>query len=135
MGKPGSGILDGNFQWLGSFEQCKSATEVEGTNVSFNTQYCLAPVVTLKSILSPFSELLELLLGTAVVFLHVSVCSPGVVPPHGTRHPPLGPDTPGTTKGVVHILLECFLVITKKIKELYDCVFVCLLICNVMAQT
>ena len=47
MGKPGSGILDGNLQWLGSFEQCKAATDGTGTDVSFNTQYCLAPVVTL----------------------------------------------------------------------------------------
>ena len=46
MGKPGSGILDGNVEWLGSFEQCKAATEVKRANISFNTQYCLAPMVS-----------------------------------------------------------------------------------------
>ena len=46
MGKPGSEILDGNVEWLGSFEQCKAATEAKGSNVSFNTQYCLAPMVS-----------------------------------------------------------------------------------------
>ena len=24
LGKPGSGILDGNVEWFGSFEQCKA---------------------------------------------------------------------------------------------------------------
>ena len=45
VGKPGSGILDGNVEWFGSFEQCKAVSEVKGVNVSFSTQYCLAPVV------------------------------------------------------------------------------------------
>ena len=27
FGKPGSGIIDGNLQWYGSFELCKSAAD------------------------------------------------------------------------------------------------------------
>ena len=54
MGKPGSGILEGNFQWLGSFEQCKSATEDLTIDVPFNAQYCLAPVVRIRSTFSGF---------------------------------------------------------------------------------
>ncbi len=44
--KPESGILDGNFQWLGSFDECKSArhvTDVE--DESFSGQYCLQDIL------------------------------------------------------------------------------------------
>ena len=43
VGKPGSGIMDGNFKWLGSFEQCKSAMNDlnDSLPITFSTQYCL----------------------------------------------------------------------------------------------
>ena len=46
FGKPGSGILDGNQQWFGSFEQCKSAADYKNTstNVDFSGLYCLSNI-------------------------------------------------------------------------------------------
>ena len=40
IGKPGSGILDGNYQWFGSYEQCNSITATEGTTdeIALRTQ-------------------------------------------------------------------------------------------------
>ena len=39
MGKPGSGILQGNLRWWGVFDQCKA---VEGQE--FSGQYCLPKI-------------------------------------------------------------------------------------------
>ena len=39
MGKPESGILQGNFQWLGVFDQCKAVKAQE-----FSGQYCLPKI-------------------------------------------------------------------------------------------
>ena len=46
FGKPGSGILDGNLQWFGSFEQCKSAADYKNpsANVDFSGLYCLSMI-------------------------------------------------------------------------------------------
>ena len=41
IGKPESGILTGNYQWFGSFEQCNSITATERTTdeIEFSGQY------------------------------------------------------------------------------------------------
>ena len=46
FGKPGSGIMDGNLQWYGSFEQCKSVADYKNTsaNVDFSGLYCLSMI-------------------------------------------------------------------------------------------
>ena len=43
IGKPGPGMLDGNFQWYGSYEQCKSVSVWNGTT-ALSGKYCLPQV-------------------------------------------------------------------------------------------
>ncbi len=46
-GKPPSGIMDGNFQWLGSYEQCKSVS-FENHFTDFKGEYCRARVLLVR---------------------------------------------------------------------------------------
>ena len=46
-GKPGSGIMEGNFMWLGSFTECMDTVATQkqpdkSTKYLFKGQYCLA---------------------------------------------------------------------------------------------
>ena len=56
LGKEEAGLLEGNFVWLGSFEECESATDYvdPNENVKFTSEYCVLIVVGLfnNSILS-----------------------------------------------------------------------------------
>ncbi|XP_055327622.1 nose resistant to fluoxetine protein 6-like [Paramacrobiotus metropolitanus] len=41
-GKPEAGILQGNFQWLGSFDECRAIEAVTNNATDFRGKYCLA---------------------------------------------------------------------------------------------
>ena len=40
MGKPESGILQGNFIWLGTFDECENVDVVQDGVLRFTGQYC-----------------------------------------------------------------------------------------------
>ncbi|XP_035683589.1 nose resistant to fluoxetine protein 6-like [Branchiostoma floridae] len=70
-GKPPSGILEGNFNWLGSYSQCVNVTK-KGFGSTFDAKYYIA---TLVPVPKPAQLSVEAS-GYGAITLHLGVCVP-----------------------------------------------------------
>ena len=50
MGKPESGILQGNFIWLGTFDECENVDVVQDGVLRFTGQYCWTTLASVSII-------------------------------------------------------------------------------------
>ncbi len=71
IGKPPTGILNGNTNWLGSFKACRAIEVSLNYTPAFHGKYCRTTLGFPLEALSVFKNLMFRLIGKCMVFYNI----------------------------------------------------------------